>query len=46
MGAAAFWTDTLDCKTVTMIVKAGGNTRQLIRQTVAIADYRHFNISL
>jgi hypothetical protein len=45
MGTAAFWTNTLDGKTVTMIVTAGVNTLQPIRQTVAIADYRHFHIS-
>ena len=43
--SAAFWTDTLDGKTVTMMVSAGVNTRQVIRQTVAIADSRHFYIS-
>ena len=45
MRCAAFWTDTLDCKTVTTMVAAGVTTLQLIRQTGAIADYRHFYIS-
>jgi hypothetical protein len=45
MGGAAFWTDTLDCKTVTIIAATGVKTLQLIRQIVAIADYRHFHIS-
>jgi hypothetical protein len=46
MGNPAFWTNTLDCKTGTMVVSAGVNTLQLIRQTGAIADCMHFNISL
>jgi hypothetical protein len=45
MGCTAFRTDTLDCKTVAMTVFARVNAGQLVHQTVAIADYRHFYIS-
>jgi hypothetical protein len=45
MGCAAFRADTFDRKSTLPVITAGMQTIQIIRQTVAVADYRHFHIS-